>query len=422
MINVASAEDLAPEFISISDKTVEEGEELVFTIIAIDADSPTPIFNFGVNPTSDYYSLPTGNNAVLRDITGDTKEFHWTPQEGWAGVYEVRFTASDGTYYNYEDVLITVTGSNHTPDMGAVEDKIVIWGDELVFEVPVTHIDIHDDLEFTAHLKVASGFSYSEILPDGVGFHQGTGVFSWIPDVGVNSGGDYVFRFCVTDGSETDCEHMTVTVADSYPVVVEEEVVVEEVVVEEEVVEEEVVGFAGFPDVGEENAHYDAIIFVGEMGIFEGDGNTGNFSPNRFINRAEVAKVVMEAFSQEIMDAPQGDDFGFSDLTIGAWYMDYIYTAFELGVMIGTGDGTMKPERTVSKAEFLKILLEIAGVELQKCTGDWYCKYVEFAQANALIETNVAGTFNPADGMTRADVAELLYLYDQMFGSISASA
>ncbi|MFH1218237.1 MAG: S-layer homology domain-containing protein [Candidatus Peregrinibacteria bacterium] len=181
--------------------------------------------------------------------------------------------------------------------------------------------------------------------------------------------------------------------------------------------------FDGFTDVDPGDPNYDAIMFVGEKGIFGGDPD-GGFAPNRAINRAETAKVILGAFDYPIYDDP-GTNLGFPDLETGEWYMQYVFTAFAFGIMEGYPDSTMKPAQTVNKVEMLKIFLLSAGEALAECEvnpyydtdmTEWYCKYARFAKLNDLVDTDSVGNLNPDEGMKRADVAELFYRYDLMFG------
>ena len=86
---------------------VDEGSLLEFTVSATDPDGN------GVTFSMDDSMLPAGHNAVLDPQTG---EFSWTPNEGDAGTYEVKFTATDdGTppeTSSEESVSITVNEVN----------------------------------------------------------------------------------------------------------------------------------------------------------------------------------------------------------------------------------------------------------------------------------------------------------------------
>jgi len=82
-----------PVLEAINDKSVDEKVELVFSIIASDADGDAIIYSG--------QSLPEG-----ADFAGET--FFWTPTYAQAGTYEVTFTASDGQDTDWETIAITV--------------------------------------------------------------------------------------------------------------------------------------------------------------------------------------------------------------------------------------------------------------------------------------------------------------------------
>lgn len=497
---------VAPTIRSISDKEVFEGEEITFEIISSSSDTNDVFFSFISRPDSVYYALPSNHNAVLMKGTDALrKEFHWTPEIGWAGDYEIRFMVSDGTGFSYEDVKITVKGVDHAPDMLSISDKVVVWEHQLLFDIPVTHLDIHDDLQFSGDLKIgtslSSGFS---AFPTGAYLNSGSGRFTWTPNVEDNSSGDYYFRFCVTDGVFTDCEYTTVSVRDNYPpsfVFVPEQIVNEGteltvrfklsdfedlvsdlnfVVLEDlpagavfsdnqlvwtpnydqsgeylltfivtdsfgdsysqgvliRVLDLSVVNNVGSSSV-DGNADVsvdlpvvvvestDALSFSIERELFTGDFETGDFALDRGINRAELAKVLLSAFSIDLIGFISDSGFSFYDLDFGEWYIDYVYTAFRLGFMTGSSGISMEPSRVVNRVEFLRMLTEISGVELVECDsdlfsdvllGDWYCKYVNFAVNNGLLHGDGFGEFNPSYSMKRGDVVELLYDYYQIFG------
>lgn len=87
----------------IPDRSREEGRRLSFIVEATDPNGTIPMLSAT--------SLPAG--ADFTDQKDGTAEFDWTPTIGQAGVYRVKFTASDGalTDYQYATLTITVTSS-----------------------------------------------------------------------------------------------------------------------------------------------------------------------------------------------------------------------------------------------------------------------------------------------------------------------
>ncbi|MBN1495009.1 S-layer homology domain-containing protein [Candidatus Peregrinibacteria bacterium] len=168
---------------------------------------------------------------------------------------------------------------------------------------------------------------------------------------------------------------------------------------------EKLSGCAGFPDINVDDPRCPAIEYVKKQGIFIGYPD-GNFQPDNAINRAETVKVIIEGFNTP-MTVADGTNLGFSDVEIDSWYMGYLKTAKQNGIIEGYPDGTFKPSETVIYVEMLKIFFEGAGVTIQEDAAAgtaWYQKYVDYASSNNLIPYN-----DVSAPMKRADVAQLFY-------------
>lgn len=176
---------------------------------------------------------------------------------------------------------------------------------------------------------------------------------------------------------------------------------------------------AGFLDVSEDDPYCEAIEYVKGSGIFDGYDD-GYFRPYQAINRAETTKVIVRAFEYPEL-APDGTNLGFWDLSPWDWYMGFIRTAKQYGIIQGYPDGSFKPAQTVNRVELLKIFLESANVALPTCgqaypdtlAGVWYSDYVCYSKTYGLMDTDYYGNFNPAKPMTRGDVAELFYRFSE---------
>lgn len=93
---------IAPALQFISDKTVEEGEQVAFLVQASDGNKTIPVIT--ANP------LPTGATFTLSDTANQvaTYVFDWLPQEGQDGRYEITYTASDGVLTSRRTAYIQV--------------------------------------------------------------------------------------------------------------------------------------------------------------------------------------------------------------------------------------------------------------------------------------------------------------------------
>ena len=202
---------------------------------------------------------------------------------------------------------------------------------------------------------------------------------------------------------------------------------------------------ADFPDVNKDSANYTAIMFLKEKGIIGGYPD-GTYKPTQVVNRAEALKMILGAYkieSQAAMDS--GSNADFLDVTdLKAWYFPYLNRAVNESIVSGYPDSTFKPANTVNLVEALKILinteevarllkLEVgatqsfsgtrgeltpAVLENIKVTAnpyadammsEWYAKYVQYAKDKGLLDADAKNMIMPAQGMTRAKLAEVIY-------------
>lgn len=89
------------------------------------------------------------------------------------------------------------------------------------------------------------------------------------------------------------------------------------------------------------------------------------------------------------------------------------------GVLNGYGDGTFQPDRTISRAELMKVLVAGQGIEpssgdyTANCfsdvdSGDWWEPYVCYAKDQEWVNGYSDGTFKPKDPVSRAEAAKMV--------------
>ncbi len=86
----------------------------------------------------------------------------------------------------------------------------------------------------------------------------------------------------------------------------------------------------------------------------------GSFKPDKTVNRAEALKMLMLAFN---VDVGGPFDLHFNDVDKGAWYASTLATAVARGIVKGYQDGTFKPANTVNRAEYLKVLFATNNIK-----------------------------------------------------------
>lgn len=83
----------------------------------------------------------------------------------------------------------------------------------------------------------------------------------------------------------------------------------------------------------------------------------GSFQPLQTVTRAEALKMILEVTGKD--ESTAGTDVApFEDLDIEAWYIPYVNFAFQEGLVNGDGDAlTMRPEDPINAMEAIKILV-----------------------------------------------------------------
>ena len=100
-----------------------------------------------------------------------------------------------------------------------------------------------------------------------------------------------------------------------------------------------------FSDVSASHPNSDAIAAVAEAGIFS--GNDGAFNPDGLLTRAQLAKVLVEAFNLE-----GSTPASFKDVPADHWAHDYINTLYLHKITTGYGDGNFGLNDNVTAKQF----------------------------------------------------------------------
>ena len=110
----------------------------------------------------------------------------------------------------------------------------------------------------------------------------------------------------------------------------------------------------------------------------------------------------------------------FSDVKENRWSYKYIVTLYEDGIINGKGAGKFAPTDNITRAEFVKILGGIEGINPDSYTTlqfkdvnykAWYAGYVAWAVRAGVTTGTSANTFSPEDRITRQDMAVMIYRY-----------
>ena len=92
----------------------------------------------------------------------------------------------------------------------------------------------------------------------------------------------------------------------------------------------------------------------------------GTVRPERSISRAEVATIFFRLLTDETREQYWADTNNYSDVKDTAWYNNAISTLSNMGILKGYQDGTFHPDAPVTRAEFATIAARFSDGELNE--------------------------------------------------------
>ncbi|QHE53684.1 DUF5050 domain-containing protein [Pontibacillus sp. HMF3514] len=105
-----------------------------------------------------------------------------------------------------------------------------------------------------------------------------------------------------------------------------------------------------FTDVPKGFSGYKEIAKAKELEIIDGVGG-GKFAPKASLTRAQMAKILSEAY-----DLEGQDDITFTDVKDSHWAKAYISALASNRITIGYPDGTFRPKKNITRQEFSAFL------------------------------------------------------------------
>ena len=148
--------------------------------------------------------------------------------------------------------------------------------------------------------------------------------------------------------------------------------------------------------------------YLKEKNIFM--GSDGMLYPDVTLNRAEMVKTLLKTYKKTLFI---GLPIPFWDVPSDAWYLKYLSTGYEIGMLEGHEDGSFLPGHGINRAEFFTMLRRLDGERynyedefLDVDADDWFADAAAWASAKGLV-TNLF--FYPEDVLTRREAAQFLY-------------
>lgn len=169
---------------------------------------------------------------------------------------------------------------------------------------------------------------------------------------------------------------------------------------------------SGYPkDISEVSWAETYIKNVYDAGIMVGDNNK-NFRPNDNITRAETAAIICRMIENNGMIA----DLPFSDVSTEDWFFPYVSAAYKKKLFSGKSADTFAPSDGITREEMATVLYRMGTVEKSETANfadsdeisDWAKEAVASLSAAGIIKGNERGSFSPKNYITRAEAAVML--------------
>lgn len=133
----------------------------------------------------------------------------------------------------------------------------------------------------------------------------------------------------------------------------------------------------------------------------------GSVRPDNLVTRAEFFAMVNKPFGF-IYSSP----INFSDVRYGSWYYNIISTAVAAGYVSGYSDGTIQPDRYITREEAAVMLCKAVGlvpyepgadIYKDSAISQWSRPYIGAISNAGIMQGYSDGTFRPLGTMTRAE-------------------
>lgn len=134
----------------------------------------------------------------------------------------------------------------------------------------------------------------------------------------------------------------------------------------------------------------------------------GTFRPGKSMTRAEAASILAKLQRLPLTDSSKP---AFSDAD--GWYNAVINAVVKAGYMKGYPDGSFKPDKPITRAEFATMLshfmsAETASNPFTDTNGNWAKEAIDKAYAQGIIKGYEDNTFRPAADVSRAEAVAMV--------------
>ena len=141
----------------------------------------------------------------------------------------------------------------------------------------------------------------------------------------------------------------------------------------------------------------------------------GSVRPTANITRAEVATIFFRLLTDEARAEFWSSENDFTDVASDAWYNNAVSTLSGMGILGGYEDGSVRPNASITRAEFVAIATRFfdysaryEGGFTDVSYGDWYADCVQASADMGLVNGYEDGSFRPNASITRAEACAIV--------------
>lgn len=136
--------------------------------------------------------------------------------------------------------------------------------------------------------------------------------------------------------------------------------------------------------------------------------------PEGLITREEVAMVFFRLLTSQYRDSIRTSSHTFQDVKAGRWSEEPIATLSKANIVQGYEDGTFRPGNNITRAELATIasrfdkLSPITNSKFSDIENHWAKEFINSASEKGWVNGYEDGTFRPNKYMTRAEFVSLV--------------
>ena len=166
--------------------------------------------------------------------------------------------------------------------------------------------------------------------------------------------------------------------------------------------------FAGakvFEDVPAGSDYSEAITMLSDLGVIQGKDD-GKYHPEDTITRAEACAMIARMMTGDPNVSQYVGAQSFTDVAKGSWKDSAIGYCYINGIVIGVGNNKFEPDRAITDAEFVTMVVRAMGYETADMKQNYPFSYMSNAQAIGLLDgTNMVAS---TDAL-RGEDAQVIY-------------